>query len=130
MTHCNYQRNCEYGLYRARNGMILGVCKGLSNATRIPLWLVRTLFVLFAIFTSGFPVVFIYLIMAIIMRPEPVVPFQSDEEVEFYNTHGDTRRSAIERMRAILSKLDRRVQRLENAVTDPEKDWERRFHNS
>ena len=119
-----------YGLYRSRRGMIFGVAKGLANSCNLPVWLIRLAFILFAILTQVIPTVVIYIVLAIVMRPEPVICFDSEEEREFYNSYGNTRRPALERMRSILSKLEKRVQRLENAVTDPENDWERRFRNS
>ncbi len=68
-------------------------------------------------------------ILAIVMRPEPVLAFRSEEEAEFYNTYGGSRLSALQRMQSIMKRLETRVQRLEDAVTDPEKDWDRRFRN-
>lgn len=127
------RRNDEhvhYGLYRSRRGMIFGVAKGLALSSRLPVWLVRVGFIFFAILTQVIPTVIIYIVLAIVMRPEPVIGFESEEDREFYNNYGDTRRPALERMRSILSKLEKRVRRLENAVTDPENDWERRFRNS
>lgn len=122
---------CPYGgLYRSRKGMIFGVARGLANSCSLPVWLIRLAFILFAILTQVIPTVIIYIVLAVVMRPEPVIEFDSDEEREFYNNYGNTRRPALERMRSILSKLEKRVQRLENAVTDPENDWERRFRNS
>ena len=119
-----------YGLYRSRSGMIFGVAKGLAISCNLPIWLVRFLFVFIGILTHFLPALLVYAVLAVIMRPEPVIDFTSDEEREFYNTYGDSRGSAVGRIKSILGKLDKRVQRLENAVTDPEKDWERRFRNS
>lgn len=122
--------NVNYGLYRSRSGMVLGVAKGLAISCSLPVWLVRFAFIFFGLVTSVFPVIIVYLVLAAVMRPEPVIEFCTVEEKEFYNNYGGTRRPALERMRTILTKLDKRVQRLENAVTDPENDWERRFRSS
>ena len=130
MSNSSNEREVAYGLYRSRNGMIFGVAKGLGRSANLPVWLVRLAFILFAILTQVVPTVLVYLLLAIVMRPAPVIEFTTAEEREFYNTYGDARRPALERMRGILGRLEKRVQRLENAVTDPEKDWERRFRNS
>lgn len=122
-------RNEHRGLYRSRNGWIFGVARGLAEGSGFPVWFVRIAFVFFALFTQVIPTVVIYIVLAIVLRQEPVLEFSSEEEREFYNTYGNSRRPALERMRSILEKLDKRVQRLENAVTDPEKDWDRRFRN-
>jgi phage shock protein C len=124
------EEQVQYGLYRSRKGMILGVAKGLAMSSRLPVWFVRLGFIFFAILTQVIPTVVVYIVLAIVMRPEPVIEFTSDEDREFYNNYGNARRPALLRMRSILSKLDKRVQRLENAITDPENDWERRFRNS
>lgn len=125
-----YNETVAYGLYRSRSGAIFGVAKGLAISCNLPVWLVRLAFIVFGLITQVAPTVVIYIILAIVMRPEPVIGFNTVEEKEFYNSYGGTRKPALERMRSILSRLDKRVQRLENAVTDPENDWERRFRNS
>jgi phage shock protein C len=110
--------------------MILGVAKGLAHGFNLPVWLVRVGFIFIALLTQIVPTVIAYLLLAAIMRREPVLGFNSNEEREFYNTYGESRRPALERMRDILGRLDKRVRRLEDAVTDPENDWDRRFRNS
>ena len=130
MSKCKNKRSEDSGLYRSRNGMIFGVAKGLSECSGFPVWFVRIAFIFAAIFLQVVPMIVVYVVLAIIMRPEPVIEFSSEEEREFYNTYGNDRRPALDRMRGILEKLDKRVQRLENAVTDPEKDWDRRFRNT
>ncbi len=130
MSKCNRKQSEDCGLYRSRNGFIFGVAKGLSDCSGFPVWFVRIAFIFAAIFLQVVPMVIVYIVLAIIMRPEPVLEFNSEEEREFYNTYGNNRRPALDRMRGILQKLDKRVQRLEHAVTDPEKDWERRFRNT
>lgn len=127
--HSTPSRPANKGLYRSRNGWIFGVAKGLADGSGFPVWFVRVAFIFFALFTQVVPTVVVYIILAIVLRQEPVLEFDSEEEREFYNTYGNNRRPALDRMRSILEKLDKRVQRLENAVTDPEKDWDRRFRN-
>lgn len=129
MKTSDNQSNFQEGLFRSRSGVFLGVCKGLANWTNIPVGWVRASFVILALLGSMFPVFIAYVILAIVMRPEPVIAFRSEEEAEFYNTHGGSRLSALQRMQSIMKRLETRVQRLEDAVTDPEKDWDRRFRN-
>jgi phage shock protein C len=129
MNRDRQTRPAHSGLYRSRSGMIFGVAKGLAESAGFPIWFVRVAFIFVALLTSVIPTVLVYLLLAIFMRQEPVIEFNSDEDQAFYDTYGNSRKSALERMRGILEKLDKRVQRLENAVTDPERDWDRRFHN-
>jgi phage shock protein C len=130
MTDTHNHNDRKGGLYRSRNGLFFGVAKGLANQANLPVWVVRFSFIIAAILTQVLPVVVLYLVLAIVIRPEPMLNFSSVEEKEFYNTYGSTRKPAIDRMRSILERLEKRVQRLENAVTDSEKDWERRFYTS
>ena len=129
MKTSDNQPNFQEGLFRSRSGIFLGVCKGLANWTNISVVWVRASFVILALLSNLFPVFLVYLILAIVMRPEPVLAFRSEEEAEFYNTYGGSRLSALQRMQSIMKRLETRVQRLEDAVTDPEKDWDRRFRN-
>ena len=99
MSHRNSQSSVNYGLYRSRSGMILGVAKGLAISANLPVWLVRLIFILFALLTHLIPTLLVYVLLAILLRPEPVVEFTTAEEREFYNTYGDARRPALERMR-------------------------------
>jgi phage shock protein C len=126
----NERHTANAGLYRSRKGVILGVAKGLALSANLPVWVVRVAFIFTGLITQVIPVVVLYIVLAVLLKPEPVLHFQTAEEKEFYNSYSTDRRSAIERMRSILVRLEKRVQRLENAVTDSEKDWDRRFFQS
>ena len=65
------------GLYRSRDGMLLGVCKGIADYLDISLFWTRLLTVLFLFFSGLWPVGGLYLLAAVMMKPEPVVPFAS-----------------------------------------------------
>src|SRR5262245_50185597 len=123
------------GLYRARRGLILGVCKGVAQyfdcygigVLRSVFW-VRTIAIALLIFAGIWPMLIVYIVAALFMKPEPVLPLETEEEQDFYNSYASSRSMALRRVKRIYDHLDRRVQRLESMVTTREYDWERRFN--
>ena len=61
------------GLYRSRHGALLGVCRGLAEYFDFSVTWVRILTVVAFIFTGFWPVGMLYIIMALIMKPAPVL---------------------------------------------------------
>jgi phage shock protein C len=117
------------GLYRSREGIILGVCKGVADYFDFSVFWTRIITVIF-LFISGFwPVMGIYFIAALLMKPNPVIPIHTDDEKEFYDSYTQSRKSAAHRIRRKYENLERRLQRLEHSITSPEYDWERRFNS-
>ena len=117
-------------LYRSRRGVILGVCRGLAEYFNISVFWVRAIAVGALIFTGLWPVVGLYLLAAVLMKPEPVAPFSSAGDEEFYNSYTASRSMALERLKRTFDHLDRRLRRMEDTVTTHEYDWERRFNQS
>ncbi len=118
------------GLYRSRDGMILGVCKGIADYLDFSLFWTRMLAGLFFIFSVFLPVGGLYLLAALVMKPEPVVPFGSTGEREFYDAYVNSRGLALHRLKRTFDNLDRRIRRMEDVVTNREYDWEQRLHKS
>lgn len=56
------------------------------------------------------------------------MPIESDDEEEFYQSYTTSRSMALQRLQRIYDKIDRRVQRMEDAVTAREYDWDRRLN--
>jgi phage shock protein C len=109
--------------------MILGVCRGLADYLEVsPFWL--RLFAFLAFVFSGFwPVVGIYFVMALLMRPEPVLSFTSEGDEAFYHSYVQSRGTALRRLKKTFDDLQRRIQRIETIVTSREYDWEQRLRN-
>lgn len=117
-------------LFRARDGWIFGVCKGLANYFEIPVFWMRVLW-LFAIPLSALlPMIFIYVVAAIFMKTEPVMPLVNAEDWDFYNSYSADRGMAISRLRERLETLDRRTQRIEAILGSKEQEWEARLNKS
>ncbi len=116
------------GLYRSRSGMIMGVCKGLSEYFGVSLKWVRILSVV-ALMTTGFwPAVCIYLLAGFFMKPEPILPLETELEEEFYNSYAASRAMALRRLKSDFDHLDHRIQRMEGIVTAKEFGWEQRLN--
>ena len=62
------------------------------------------------------------------MKPEPVLPLQTEDDEEFYNSFASSRRMAIHRLKRTFDHLDRRIQRIESIVTARDFDWDSRLN--
>ena len=123
-----FERILRGGLYRSRQGIILGVCRGIAEYFNFSIFWTRAI-VLALLFLSGFwPILGLYFLAALLMKPEPVVTIHTEEEREFYDSYVHSRKGAADRIKRRYANLERRIQRLENTVTAPEFDWERRLH--
>ncbi|MBN1257048.1 MAG: PspC domain-containing protein [Planctomycetes bacterium] len=125
MTNQPYKK--AGGPYRSRQGVLFGVCAGIAEHTGMNVTTVRILTVIIAIFTGGWMVPGLYFLAALLMKPEPVLPFKQEGEEEFYNSYATSRHAAIQRLKRIHDKLSRRIERMESAVTDREYDWHQRL---
>lgn len=116
-------------VYRSRHGMIFGVCRGLAHSFGFNTAGVRILAVFALIFTGFWPVVIAYVVAALVMKPEPVLPLQSEDDAEFYNSFTGSRTMALHRLKRTYENLDRRIQRMESIVTSRGYDWDSRLEN-
>ncbi len=128
MTH-REESESRTTLYRSRKGMICGVCKGIAEYYSFDVFWTRVLAVVAALFVSIWPAVIMYVIAAMVMKPEPVLPLETDEDEEFYHSYSGSRSMALQRLKRTFGNLDRRIQRLESAVTTRDYDWEERLNS-
>ena len=119
----------DSGLYRSRQGLICGVCRGLADYLGFSIFWTRAIAVALLIFTGFWPLVGLYVLAALVMKPKPALPIETDEEQEFYNSYVSSRSMALQRLRRIFDRLDRRLQRMEDKVTAREYDWDRRLND-
>lgn len=116
------------GLYRSREGVFLGVCQGVADHYNLSVFWVR-LGLIVVFFLSGFwPVIGIYIVAALLMKPRPVRPIETEDEQEFYDTYVNSPRSAAQRLRRKYENLERRIRRMEDKVTGREYEWDRKFN--
>ncbi len=125
-----YRHRGEYErtLYRARNGVMGGVCQGLSTYYDLNVFWVRVAFVFLTLCTGIWPMVFVYIIGLIAMKDEPVMPLETAEDEEFYHSYSGSRSMALQRLKRTFDNLDHRIQRIENAVTTRDFDWDERLN--
>jgi len=117
------------GIYRSRDGVIFGVFKGLADYFDLNVRVLRILAVVVFFISGIWPTVILYLLAALIMKPEPVIPLDTPDEAEFYDSYINSRGGAVHRMKRQFENLDRRIQRMEHIVTDREFDWEERLNS-
>ena len=119
--------NFKRGLYRSRNGIILGVCQGVADYLDFSAFWLRVIMVALLISTGFFPIVVIYFVAALLMKPEPVLPFESESDREFYESYTASRTMAIHRLKRTFDNLERRIRRMEDTVTGPEFNWDEKI---
>jgi len=127
MTH--HTRIDRNGIYRSRSGMILGVCKGLASHFDFSVFWTRVIAIIVLIVAGFLPAIGLYLLAALLMKPEPVIPIKDSAEKEFYDSYTASRHGAVQRMKRRYENLQRRIQRVEHIVTSAEYDWDKRLKN-
>lgn len=124
----NELRSRRPGPYRSRNGLILGVCRGLAEYLDFSVFWMRVIALLLLFFSAGWAILG-YFALALALKLEPVLPLESAADQEFYNSFTTSRSMALHRLKRTFDGLDRRIQRIEDAVTAREYDWERRLNS-
>lgn len=115
------------GIYRSRQGAIFGVCRGLAQHFDFSVFWVRVIAVILLFFSGVVPAMVVYLLAALMMKPEPAVPPSSPEEREFNDPYTASRHDAAQRLKRRCEELDKRIRRMEDKVTSKEYSWERRM---
>ncbi len=128
MRREQHNGNRRTTLYRSRTGSICGVCKGIAQYYDFSVGWTRIGALAFASFTGVWPAVFLYVVAAMVMKPEPVLPLESEEDEEFYQSYSGSRTMALHRLKRTYDNLNRRIQRLENTVTARDFDWDERLN--
>lgn len=116
------------GPYRARTGLLFGVCAGLAAYFDFSVFWTRVIVLIAFLCTGIWPVGIAYLVAALLMKPEPVLPLEDANDAEFYNSYAASRSMAAQRIKRSCDSLNRRIERLETLVTSKEFDWERRLN--
>lgn len=123
-----YTMSGERRLYRSRNGVIWGVCRGLSDYYNLRVGWVRFFTVIALLITGIWPTVILYVIAGLLIKPEPVLPLEREDQKDFYDTYLDSRQRALRDLKRRFSNLDRRMRRMEDNVTSRDYEWEQRFN--
>ena len=124
-----FERILGGGLYRSRNGIVLGVCRGIADYFDFSVFWARVITLVLLFFTGFWPVMVLYFVAALLMKPEPVIPIETDEEQEFYDNYVHSHKGATERLKRRYENLERRIRRMEDHVTGREFEWENKLHS-
>lgn len=120
-------RSIRKGLYRSRNGMILGVIRGIAEYFDFSVFWARAIVVILLLVSGFWPVTGLYFLAALIMKPAPVLPIDSEDAHDFYDSYIHSRPRAVDRLKRRYDRVEQRIRRMEDAVTSRDYDWERRF---
>ena len=123
-----FKQILRHGMYRSREGIILGVCRGIAEYFDFSVFWVRGITVLFFLFSGFWPLTVIYFMAALLMKPAPAIPIHTSDEQEFYDSYVHSRKGAADRIKRRYRNLEGRIQRLEDTVTTREFDWEHRMN--
>jgi phage shock protein C len=119
----------QRGIYRSRQGAIFGVCRGLAVHFDFSVFWVRFIAIALLVFSGLWPAMILYLLAALVMKPEPVMPISSQGERQFYDAYASSRHEAAQRLKRRYDGLEDRIRRMEDVVTSREYDWERRLRS-
>ncbi|MFO7459941.1 MAG: envelope stress response membrane protein PspC [Desulfatiglandales bacterium] len=125
-----FERVLNGRIYRSRQGMIMGVCKGVADHFDLSVFWTRTITLILLFVTGFWPMGAVYFAAALLMKPEPAVPPRATGEKDFYDDYVHSRRAAVDRLKRRHDYLDRRIRRMEHVVTSKEFDWDHRLNNS
>ncbi|MBW1799920.1 MAG: envelope stress response membrane protein PspC [Deltaproteobacteria bacterium] len=119
------QYNVSGGIYRSRNGMILGVCRGIADYFDFSVFWVRAIMVTILLLSGFWPILILYIIAGLLMKSEPVMEAYAET-----GNNNDARSGtrANERIKRRFDGLERRIHRMEDCFTSREFDWERRLN--
>lgn len=70
MSYYGYERT---GMYRSRDGMVAGVCRGIAEYFDVSVFLTRAIAIFMLLCTGVWPTLGLYLLAALVMKKEPYV---------------------------------------------------------
>ena len=117
----------QNGMYRSREGVILGVCKGVAEYFDFSVFWTRAVAVFFLLLSGLWPTAAVYFVAALLMKPKPVIPLETKEEHDFYDSYVHSKRATLDYLRRRYERLDRRIRQMEHTVTSREFDWDRKL---
>jgi phage shock protein C len=116
------------GLYRSRNGVILGVCRGVADYFDFSVFWIRAFVVALFIFTGFWPIAGIYILAALLMKSDPDESATASSKKRCGGGYYRSRNDTAERLRRKWRHLEKRIRRMEDKVTSREYEWRNRFY--
>jgi len=125
-----YSRVSRRGLYRSRNGVLLGVCRGVADYFDFSVFWIRATAVILFICAGFWPIVGVYILAALLMKSDVVRSTADHSKPKAGGRHRCTRNDAAERLKRKWKHLEKRIRNMEDKVTSREFDWNSRFHGN
>ncbi len=125
----NYSRLGRDGIYRSRNGVIFGVCRGLAEHFDFSVFWARAIAIIFLLVSGFWPAIGLYLIATFLMKPAPVIPIETEAEQELYDRYTNSRHRAARLIKRRYDNLEKRLRRMEHIVTTREFDWDSKLNS-
>ena len=117
------------GIYRSRNGIILGVCRGIADYFDFSAFWIRAILIVAFIFTGFWPIIGIYILAALLMKSESGgAPGRKGSKHHFTCRSKETGFEAADRLKRKWLHLEKRIRRMEDRVTSREFNWNNRFY--
>lgn len=116
------------GLYRSRQGIILGVCRGVADYFDFSVFWIRSIAVILFICSGFWPIVGVYILAALLMKSDPARSSATASSRRSGGRCGRGGNDTAERLRRKWKHLEKRIRRMEDKVTSREFDWNSRFH--
>ncbi len=115
------------GLYRSRDGVILGVCKGFADHFNLRVGWVRFFVVIAALITKAAPMIALYLIAAYLMRRRRERPYSRESRGRSRRGRGRPFQGMADRLKRRFERMEARLRRMEDVVTSREYEWDRKM---
>jgi phage shock protein C len=112
-----YNSMSRPGLYRSRNGVIMGVCRGLADYFDVSVFWSRAIAVILFIFTGFWPVVGIYFLVALLMKLKTAKITATGSNHKAGSRYRCMRNDTAERLKRKWKHLEKRIRRMEDRVT-------------
>ena len=126
----NHDKLTRSGIYRSRNGVLLGVCRGVADYFDLSVFWIRATAIILFICTGFWPIVGIYILAAFLMKFDPARSGGSKSKPGTGGRRHCTRNDTAERLRRKWKHLEKRIRNMEDKVTSREFDWNSRFHGN
>ncbi len=119
-----------YGPFRANDGIIFGVAKGLAEHYGWSVGLVRLILILATVFLFFWPTIILYLAAALIMSPAPAGRLDSQEERDIWLQAQLDPGAALDQLSRRAGAVEKRLRRIEDYVTSREFAWSRKMNRA
>lgn len=117
------------GPFRAKDGVIFGVARGLAEHYGWSVGMVRLVIVISTIFLCFWPTILLYFVAALVMTQAPEEKPGSPEERDIWLQAQLDPEGALSGLKRRAERVEKRMRRMEDFVTSKEFSWNSRLNN-